>query len=201
MKNLSQPYNKIAKEYCKIYSRPSKHLIDFLKLLPKNGNILDVGCGAGVDSNFIKSIKFTVVGIDNSKEMLKIARKNYPEIKFLLKDMRKIKFNDKKFDGIIFSYSLIHIPKNQMPKTLKRFSKIIKSNGYIYISLQLGHSKEAYINDPFGKNEKLFLNIMSLIEVKVLLKNAGFKIIFETKMKPKKNQLNFTKLFIFAQKY
>lgn len=200
MKKISSIYNKIAKNYNKRFSKPSEYLEYFLKLLPKNGKVLDVGCGVGIDSNFIKSKKFTVVGIDTSKEMLKIARKNYPEIYFYLNDMRKIKSNDKKFDGIISSYSLIHIPKNEMPKTLKGFNKIIKSNGYIYISLQLGSSGEVYINNPFGQNEKLFLNIVSLNEIKVLLKNAEFKIIFKTIMKPKKNQLKFTKIFIFAQK-
>jgi ubiquinone/menaquinone biosynthesis C-methylase UbiE len=200
MKNIINFYNTIAKNYSKNFSKPSEHLKDFLKLLPKKGNILDIGCGAGNDSNFIKSKKFTVMGIDTSKEMLRIARNNYPEIKFSLEDMRRIKFKKNKFDGIISSYSIIHIPKNEILKTLKILNIILKNKGFIYISLHLGKPREIFTEDPFGQNKKIFLNIMSLREISFLLESAGFKIFYKNKMKPKKGQLNFTKLFIFAQK-
>ena len=61
------------------------------------------------------------MGIDFSNEMIEIAKNNYPNINFILGDMRKIKFQNSRFDGVIASYSLIHITKKELPKILNIF--------------------------------------------------------------------------------
>ncbi|HAQ02647.1 hypothetical protein A2467_00540 [Candidatus Nomurabacteria bacterium RIFOXYC2_FULL_36_8] len=197
--NVVDIYNVIAKDYAKTFLKPTSYIEIFLKLLPKKGKILDVGCGVGTDSGFAKSKGFFPVGIDLSKEMLKIAKHNYPLIDFHLGDMRKIKLHGK-FDGIIASYSLIHIIKKEIPGILRNFNKILNDKGLLYIALQSGQSDEIFINEPFDHKRNLFLNIISSSEINNLLKENGFKIIKEYKRKSKGDEINFTKLFIIAQK-
>lgn len=194
-------YNKIAKAYADAFSKPSDYLDEFLELLPKNGKVLDVGCGAGVDSNYADSKNFRVVGVDMSEQMLEIARSNNSSVDFRLEDVRNVEFGENEFDGIVASCSLIHIPKEEAPRTLKRLSSFLKPNGKIYISLQSGESKEIFIDEPFKPDEKLFLNIFSFDEIKKLLIDEGFKIMHRHERKAeKKVELDFTKLYIIAVK-
>ncbi len=163
--------------------------------------MLDIGCGVGVDSNYAQTKGFKVVGVDMSEKMLEIARSNNFNVDFRLDDMRSVKFEENEFDGIIVSCSLIHIPKEEVPKTLKRLSLFLKPNGVIYISLQAGESKEIFIDEPFKPDEKLFLNIYSFDEIKKLLIEEGFEIMHQHERKAeKKEELDFTKLYIIAVK-
>lgn len=194
-------YNKISKAYADEFTQPSEFIDEFLELLPKNGNILDVGCGVGIDSGYATSKGFEVIGIDLSKRMLETARSKYPEIDFRLEDIRQLKFKDKEFAGIIASCSLIHIPKIDVPKTLENFSRMLSDKGIIYIGLQSGKSEELFIDEPFKPDEKLFLNIISTDEIQRLLNDAGFDIIKKYERKAeKKEELDFTKLYVIAQR-
>jgi ubiquinone/menaquinone biosynthesis C-methylase UbiE len=199
MKNTNKIYNLIAKQYSEIYGNPTDHVEYFLNMLPKKSKILDIGCGAGINSKLALIKGFSVIGLDSSKEMIKIAKHNFPKIKFNLADMNHIEYNTKQFSGIIASFSLIHIPKNKIPSIIKKFSEILKGNGMLYLSLQSGRSKEIFINGPFIKGEKLFLNIMSFNEIKKVLNKYGFNIIWSKKRKPNKNEIKFDKLFIIAK--
>lgn len=194
-------YNKISNAYADEFTEPSEYIDEFLELLPKNGNILDVGCGVGVDSKYVSLKGFKVVGTDLSEKMLKIAKSNNLEIDFRLEDTRELDFEKGTFDGIIASCSLIHIPKADAPKTLENFSRILKTNGVIYISLQSGKSEEMFIDEPFKPDEKLFLNIVSLDEIQRLLDDIGFEILKKYERKAeKKEELDFTKLYIIAKR-
>ena len=193
-------YDQIASSYANIFSKPSSHLDKFLELLPSPAKILDVGCGTGTDSNFVASKGHQVVGVDLSEEMLNIAKSSFPQIDFRLEDMRDIDFSKNQFDGIIASCSLIHIPKKDVPKTLRQFSKLLKPKGIIYLQLQSGPSEEVFVKEPFKPDEKLFLNIISLDEIKKLLTGAGFRTVFQLQRPPKsKEELNYTKLYLIAQ--
>lgn len=200
--NVVDIYNQIAKKYSKTFSKPSSYMEDFLKLLPEGGKILDVGCGIGADSGFAVSKGFVVKGVDLSKGMLGIAKSEYPKVDFCLDDMRKMKFPDSYFDGIIASYSLIHIKKIELPKIINKFSKLLKNEGLLYIALQSGKPREIFINEPFDHNKKLFLNVISYQEMNKLLKDNDFDIVKKFKRKPIKEEgeINFMKLFIIAQK-
>ena len=200
-KQASSVYDKIAEPYAKEFSKPSEYIDEFLALLPKNAKILDVGCGVGVDSGYMVSEGFEVIGIDLSKEMLKLAKQEFPKIDFRKQDIREIDFPSNSFDGILASCSLIHIPKKDVPAILNKFHQILKKDGVIYIALQGGKSEEIFVNEPFKPDEKLFLNIISFDEIKNLLVNAKFSIIKKYERQPKsKEELNFTKLFVIAKK-
>lgn len=199
-KNVVSVYDKIAKQYANKFSKPSEFIDEFLLALPGK-KILDVGCGPGIDSGYMKNKGFVVTGIDLSKTMLKIAKKSFPDIKFLCKDIRKISYRKESFDGIFASCSLIHIPKEDTSKTLRKFYKILKNNGVLYTALQEGKSEETYINEPFKQDEKLFLNIISRDEIIEFLKSSGFAIIKIHERKAKsKEELSFNKLYIIAKK-
>jgi 2-polyprenyl-3-methyl-5-hydroxy-6-metoxy-1,4-benzoquinol methylase len=65
-------YDKIAEEYQtdRHAFDHSEELAEFARLLPKNGEVLDAGCGAGVPvAKFLVEAGFEVVGIDFSEKI------------------------------------------------------------------------------------------------------------------------------------
>jgi len=197
----SAVYDKIAEPYAKKFSSPSQHLGEFLARVPKRGRILDVGCGPGIDAGYMASKGFDVIGIDASQVMIQIAKNKFPDMYFVRADMKKIRFPPSSFDGIVASCSLIHLRKKDVPGVLKKFFRLLKSDGVLYIALQGGRSRETYIDEPFKPDEKLFLNVFSFAEIRRLLIDNRFHIIKKYARAPKsKEELNFTKLYVMAVK-
>jgi len=194
-------YNKIAEPYSKEFSKPSEYIDEFLDLLPIKSRVLDAGCGPGIDSAYIESRGFHVIGVDLSEGMVRLAEHKFPNIDFRLTDIRNLDFPPGFFEGIVASCSLIHIPKRDIIPTLNQFHRLLGKDGIVYIALQGGKSEEIFINEPFKPDEKLFLDIFSFDEIKNLLIKTGFSIVKTHERKPQsKEELNFTKLFIIAKK-
>ncbi len=194
-------YNKIAESYAKEFMSPSDYINDFLSLVVKKGKILDIGCGVGIDANYMASKGFKVIGIDLSKEMLKLAKQKFPKIDFRLGDMRKSSFKSNFFNGIFAAYSLIHLPKEDVLDVLKSLHKFLKIKGVIYIAVHEGKSSEIFVTGPLKPDEKTFLDIFSFKELKELLEKAGFSIIRKYRREPKKKEeFDFVKLFVLAKK-
>lgn len=78
-KSILKSYNKIAEEYVQKHGYGEQlsklSLKKFLKFLPIKAKVLDVGCGGGQDSKFLADNGCSVLGIDVSKEMIKLAKK------------------------------------------------------------------------------------------------------------------------------
>ena len=59
-----------------------------------NSNILDVGCGEGVYTNFIANEGMSVIGIDLSKKLLEIGKNSYKNINFIGSDVFNLPFKN-----------------------------------------------------------------------------------------------------------
>ncbi len=193
-------YDKNALLYANRFSEPCDYIDEFLDTV-KKGKILDIGCGPGINTNHMHSKGFHVIGIDLSEGMIKLAQESFPSIEFVKEDMRYL--NIKKYhplDGILASYSLIHLPGKQSRSTLVSLYKLLKPSGSIYISVQSGKSQEDYFAHPLIPDERLFLKIFSEEEITDLIQNCGFSIMEQYTRGPTKGEFNFNKLIIIANK-
>ena len=73
------------------------------------GTVLSLGCGTGQYEEAVFGGR-SVVGVDRSREMLRIARKRIP--KCVQADMTSLPFADRMFDGVCFVQSLHHVGAN-----------------------------------------------------------------------------------------
>ena len=91
----------------------SKFIEKLLKKYNKK-NILELGCGTGLYLFPLKKAGFNIEGLDISKEMLKVVKKNKIKIKLYEKDMSSFKIN-KKYDSILcLNSSLILLPNMKL---------------------------------------------------------------------------------------
>ncbi len=117
-------------------------------------NILDIGCGTGIDIYLSKELykNGTFIGVDISLEMLRRAQNNFQdediETFFVQADINKLPFKEKVFDRIV-SNACIHL----VPEKTDVFNGIfntLKEKGQIFISDIV---VENAWKDPFFKEE------------------------------------------------
>lgn len=173
-------YEQIAAVYAEKYFDYYKHNLEQLKrftaLLPTNARVLDAGSGPGGVSEFLRDRGFQVVGVDNSPAMVALARERVHDVDFVEGDMRELALEDESFDGILADYSLIHIPKKDLPKVLAEFNRVLKQAGVVYISMYEGR-KEGYIDETFKPGKQTFWNFIQEEEFCNLSLEAGIEIV------------------------
>jgi ubiquinone/menaquinone biosynthesis C-methylase UbiE len=144
-------HNQLARYYDRVYS--FKDYLDesvrlqnlIIKYLETGGNsLLDVACGTGLHLKHLKD-DFSCTGVDISKNILKIAKKNVKEVTFKEADMKTLRLG-KQFNVIICLLSSIGYVKTvaSLEKTIQNFSKHLKKGGLALI--EPSHTKSAYVN-------------------------------------------------------
>ena len=130
-------------------------------------DVLDVACGTGVMFDYYLERKVaSVVGIDISPEMAKIADAKYAEnplVQVICGDVEDAVF-DRKFDRIVVYNAFPHFPN---PKRLiKRLSKLLKEGGRLTVAH--GMSREAIDGHHKGSASKVSNGLMTADNLKKL---------------------------------
>lgn len=132
--------------------------------------ILDVGCGPGVDTETFSNDGFEVVGFDLTRSFTETAKEKVPDTSFVRGDMRQLPFADETFDGIWSCASFLHIPREDAPGTLREFNRVLAEDGVVYLSVRHGEVS-GYHTD--GRYFEQYLPE----EIRTLLVNEGFSPI------------------------
>lgn len=104
---------------------------------PKKGSkILDVATGTGGQALAFAKRGYDVVGVDISKDMLEVAKRNnrYGNLKFEVADATRLKrFKNDSFDVSCVSFALHDMPSNVREKVVKEMARVTKPKGTVMI--------------------------------------------------------------------
>lgn len=101
--------------------------------------VLDLGCGNGRLLEALKEKQINYLGIDNSSELISLAKNNYPEQKFIVGDILNLddleKAVDNNYDLIFCLAVLQHIPSRELRvRALREMAGKLRSGGEMIIS-------------------------------------------------------------------
>jgi len=82
------------------------------------GRVLDIGCGCGRTSLFLKKMGHTVTGIDLVPEMIEEARNLVEGVDFRVMDACELLFEEESFDYVLFSFNGIDYIYPESKRTL-----------------------------------------------------------------------------------
>ncbi len=161
-------HDQVAKYYDALFRFQNYfdlELVEYLtKVFKERGafRVLDCGCGAGNPSIGLSLNGFKVLGIDNSKNMLEVAKKNAREIGATL-EFKEIKMEDilslgEQFDCVICHDCLYHFEtSDEMLAFFKTLKSILTDNGMVYIATK----KWDYLQDKEARDRIQVHNAIS----------------------------------------
>jgi ubiquinone/menaquinone biosynthesis C-methylase UbiE len=135
-------FSKSEKYYDDIYATMGKdYVVEANKIdvfiqkykLTHGNTLLDVACGTGIHAGHL-SKDYKVQGIDFNADMLKVARKKHPEIRFSQGAMRSFDLG-RQFDIVTCLFSAIGYMKTkaELEKALKSMSRHLLAGGVLLV--------------------------------------------------------------------
>jgi len=103
------------------------------KFLKPGTKILEGGCGLGQNVYGLSQWGYDSYGVDFAENTIKKIKKEFPELKISVQDVKKINFPTNFFDGY-WSLGVIEHFWDGYDKILQEAQRVIKPNGYLFLT-------------------------------------------------------------------
>jgi SAM-dependent methyltransferase len=123
-----------------------------------DARVLEIGCGDGRDAKAIAPHCSFFSAFDISKELVRIAQVNVPEVNFQVADA--VTFSYPEDLDVVFAFaSLLHLDKDELKVVFQKATNSLRKGGIFYISTKYRDNYENAIKeDRFGKRLFYFYN-------------------------------------------
>ncbi len=109
----------------------------------KAQRILEIGVGTGNLAGKFLNSNYNIVGIDQSREMLAVAKEKYPNLKVRLGEFLKIPYGNNSFDIIISTYAFHHLNEEEKHIAIQEIMRVLSDGGIIIIGDLMFENKES----------------------------------------------------------
>ena len=173
---VQRGYDRCAGAYGEARKIEAGPELDLLaKRLEDGATVLDIGCGTGVPYTRALAQRFTVTGIDSSSEMIKEARANVPNGRFIHGDVMSVEFSPSSFNGALAFYSLFHLLREEHPELFRHIYDWLQPGGYLLCTLTR-FNEGAYTEDDFF-GVTMYWSNHDLEDYKEILTRVGFSLL------------------------
>jgi SAM-dependent methyltransferase len=140
-----------------------------------DARVLDVGCGSGWATRLLAKFAAngSVIGIDISDEMIRVARKSsqrFPNVTFEVASAEQLPFKDNEFTHA-FSMESLYYYRN-IPKALKEIHRVLQPGGLFVAVVDLYWENEA--THQWIDNLNVPVELLSVDDYRSLFIDAGF---------------------------
>jgi|SRR5688572_13976199 len=129
-RSIHIPYNMKLRPYHKVVAEKA------IKLLPKDGTLIEIGCGVGITLEIIKQNRpdAQIIAADIDTHCLQITGSRVADARqILIKEDRPFTELGHNFDLIIASHVVEHL-KNPYD-SIKQFMEMLKPGGYLIVAV------------------------------------------------------------------
>ncbi|MEM2175098.1 MAG: methyltransferase domain-containing protein [Candidatus Micrarchaeia archaeon] len=140
-------YDFLAKYYDYLmrqmdYPKKSEKIKKLLNKYKVN-SVIDLGCGTGGFTISLKNLGFDCVGIDISKEMIKVAKSKDRSITWINEDMTKAKTN-KTFEAAICLFDTVNhlLSMKEVDKFFKNVASLLNEGGIFLFDINTDQKKK-----------------------------------------------------------
>lgn len=175
-------YDAVADEYVRrIYDelqhKPlDRQLLDrFAASMHDVGPACDMGCGPGHVARYLHEQGVQICGVDLSPALVERARSLNAGVEFRQGDMMKLADTDAAFAGIVAFYSLIHIPRDDMVRTLTELRRVLMPGGLLLVAFHIGDETK-HLDEWWGQQVCVDFHSFQSTEMSRWLAAAGFEI-------------------------
>ena len=151
----------------------SEYLREVITRLPKEADVLELGCGPGADAvQLARGRRY--VGVDLSRVQLGIASAHVPDATFLQADLTAVEFPSESFDAVVSFLVFNHVPAGEQGPTFRKVHGWLRPGGFFCASLAAGRHEDMIEDDWLGG--PMFFSSNGREENERLLHEAGFQL-------------------------
>ena len=142
-------YASVADLYIGLFGTSQQVHADDLALIRRHlsirpGNVLDLGCGPGHITEYLRSLGVDALGIDLVPEFIAHAKAAHPHGRYHLGSMKSLDVENHSIAGILAWYSLIHLPPPDLDDVLAEFRRVLRPAGTLVVGFFDGDEVAAF---------------------------------------------------------
>jgi SAM-dependent methyltransferase len=143
---VQKAYSSAADLYISLFGSGEHAHPDDLALFRRHlsGTVLDLGCGPGHLTAYLRSLGADVTGIDMVPEFVAHAKAAHPACAFRLGSMHELDVPAGSVSGLLSWYSLIHLPPGEVDGVLAEFRRVLAPGGRAVVGFFDGDAVEAF---------------------------------------------------------
>src|SRR4029453_10575011 len=140
MERVQQAYASVAELYIEMFGTSQQVHADDLAFIGRHlsgrpGTVLDLGCGPGHITGYLRSTGVDATGIDMVPEFIAHAQAAHPSGRYQLGSIENLDVANHSIAGILAWYSLIHLPPQNLDGVLAEFRRAVGPPGTVVLGL------------------------------------------------------------------
>ena len=167
--------------------------------LPRDGLILEAGCGPGHVVEYLRQQGFTIEGIELNAVIVRAARERFPGLRIRLGDVARVDVPDGHYAGLM-SFGVIEYFRAGPAEPLREHWRVLRPGGIAVISVpsftlvrrikalrrlgvRLGTPRtnrrghDGFLYEPYPDDGKFFEYRLTRGEFETAVRRAGFEIV------------------------
>ncbi|WP_199752673.1 class I SAM-dependent methyltransferase [Actinoplanes sp. ATCC 53533] len=149
VEQVRDAYTSVAGLYIELFGTSQQVHADDLALIERHlsikpGNVLDLGCGPGHITGYLRSLGVDALGIDMVPEFIAHAKATHPTGDYQLGSLTSLDVENHSIAGILAWYSLIHLPPHDLDEVLAEFRRVLAPAGPLVIGFFDGDEVAAF---------------------------------------------------------
>ena len=146
---VRKSYAPVADLYIELFgNRQQVHRDDLAfigrHLAGRRGAVLDLGCGPGHITDYLRELGVNATGIDMVPEFIDHARVAYPNGRYEFGSVESLDAADHSVAGLLAWYSLIHLAPQDLHGVLAEFQRAMAPAGMLVLGLFDGAEMTAF---------------------------------------------------------
>jgi SAM-dependent methyltransferase len=169
-------YDSLAADYdANRDPEPVPLLAEALESVDPGSRLLDAGCGGGRGVLEPFADRFDAVGLDASREQLRLTGETATGTRRVQGDLTRLPFAADAFDAVTALHSIIHVPKAQNPAVYAELRRVLRDGG---VAVVTGGTApfEGENEDWLDSGAAMQWSIPGPDETESMLRDAGFEI-------------------------
>jgi SAM-dependent methyltransferase len=149
MEQVRQAYASVAELYIELFGTSQQVHADDLAFIGRHlasrpGTVLDLGCGPGHITDYLRSHGVDATGIDMVPEFIAHAQAGHPGGSYQLGSIDDLAVADHSIAGILAWGSLIHLPPEDLDGVLAEFRRVMTPAGALVVAIFVGNEVSTF---------------------------------------------------------
>jgi ubiquinone/menaquinone biosynthesis C-methylase UbiE len=155
----------------------------FLRVIPPEGVVADIGCGPGQFARFFRQQGHRTISMDLSARMLLTGRRIDPALVPVVGDITQIPLKDESVGGILAAYTMEHVVKADAPEVFAAIARTVVRGGAVGLMVKCGNGFYEF-HSSLVPGSRGYVQLWDLNELEQQLDRVGFDPVFTDRKAP-----------------